>query len=133
MVNVQVKCPHCGKSLMNSSRQIDGVPSIEVKLTYAGKNAPVYMSSRYGSYSIETELQMPQGKTAGFRCPHCGADLKVTRKCDVCGSKMVSLELKGGGQVHICSRRGCKKHVLEFQDPDVELDAFYRSYLKTIK
>ena len=133
MVNVQVKCPHCGKSLMNPSHKIDNVASIEVKITYAGKNAPMYMSSKYGSYTIETDLVPPQGKIAGFRCPHCDADLKSTRKCDLCGSQMVAFDIMGGGQVQICSKKGCKKQMLEFQDPDVELEAFYKSYLKSLK
>ena len=130
MVNVSVKCPHCGKSLMNSGKKLDKVASIEVNLTYAGKHAPLYLSSLYGSYLVETALPIPAGKVAGFRCPSCKADLKSLRKCDACGSHMIAFELKGGGQVHICSRRGCKKHVLEFQDADSELQAFYKSCLK---
>ena len=118
MVNVLVKCPHCGKSLINPAKKLDNASSIEVNLTYAGKHAPLYMSSLYGSYKIETELPIPVGKVAGFRCPHCNADLKSTRRCDACNSQMIAFELKAGGQVQICSRRGCKKHVLEFQNPD---------------
>ena len=133
MVSVQVKCPHCGKSLMNPAKKLDGAPAIEVSLTYAGKRAPLYLSSLYGSYKVETELNMPVGKVAGFRCPSCKADLKSTRKCDACGSQMIAFDLKAGGQVQICSRRGCKKHVLEFQDPSSELQAFYKAYLKALK
>lgn len=133
MLNVSVKCPHCGKSLMNPAKKLDKVPSIEVNLTYAGKHSPIYMSSLYGSFAVETDLPIPVGKVAGFRCPHCKADLKSTRKCDACGSQMIAFDLKAGGQVQICSRRGCKKHVLEFQDADTELQAFYKSYLKALK
>lgn len=118
---------------MNPAKKLDEASSIEVNLTYAGKHAPLYMSSLYGSYKIETALVMPVGKVAGFRCPHCNADLKSTRKCDACNSQMIAFELKAGGQVQICSRRGCKKHVLEFQNPDSELQAFYKSYLKALK
>jgi methionyl-tRNA synthetase len=118
---------------MNSGHKLDKAASIEVNLTYAGKHAPLYMSSLYGSYKVETELEMPVGKVAGFRCPSCKADLKSTRKCEACGSQMIAFELKAGGNVQICSRRGCKKHVLEFQDADGELQAFYKSYLKALK
>ncbi|MDA8131545.1 MAG: hypothetical protein M0011_08590 [Elusimicrobia bacterium] len=133
MLSVSVKCPHCGKSLMSASKKLDDAKAIEVNLTYAGKHAPLYLSSLYGSYQVETSLNMPVGKVAGFRCPHCDADLKSTRKCDACGSQMVAFDLKAGGQVQICSRRGCRKHILEFQDPDSELQAFYKSYLKALK
>lgn len=130
MINVYLKCPHCGKSLMDKSKKLNGHPAITVKLTYAGKNSPLYLSSVYGSYEVETQIAVPAGKIAGFRCPHCAADLKSTRKCDVCSAQMVAFDLKEGGQVQICSRRGCKKHILEFENPDKEIEAFYSSYLK---
>lgn len=133
MVSVSVKCPHCGKSLMSPSKKLEGARAIEVNMTYAGKHAPLYLSALYGSYAVETGISIPAGKVAGFRCPHCKADLKSTRKCDACGSQMVAFDLKQGGQVQICSRRGCKKHILEFQDADSELQAFYKSYLKALK
>ena len=133
MISIQVKCPHCGKSLMSAVNKLESAPAIEVNLTYAGKHAPLYLSSLYGSYKVQTDMNIPVGKVAGFRCPHCKADLKSTRKCDACGSQMIAFELKAGGQVQICSRRGCKKHVLEFQDADTELQAFYKSYLKALK
>ncbi|MFH1619510.1 MAG: hypothetical protein ABIG11_06350 [bacterium] len=128
MIQVYVKCPKCGKSLMNQARKMDGKPVITITMTYAGKNAALHLSSLYGSYAIETGLNVPLGKIAGFRCPHCRADLKSTRKCDICGAQMVAFELKQGGLIQICSRRGCRKHVLEFQDPEGELQAFYKSY-----
>ncbi|HOJ86379.1 MAG: hypothetical protein ACP5SD_00770 [Elusimicrobiales bacterium] len=130
MVTVNVKCPHCGKSLMDKKRLIDSKPSIAVKLTYAGKRAMLYLSSVYGSYKVETEIDVPKSKIAGFRCPHCDADLKSTRKCDICNAQMVAFDLKEGGQVQICSRRGCKKHIVEFENPKTELEAFYKSYIK---
>lgn len=133
MVNLKVKCPYCGKSLMNSEHKIDRLSSIELKITYAGKNAPIYLSSKYGSYSIQSSLVPPKGKVAGFRCPHCDADLKSTRKCEMCGSQMISLVLNKGGSVQVCSRSGCRKHLLEFQNPDDELEAFYKAYIKSIK
>lgn len=133
MVVVKVKCPHCGKSLMDSKKKIDGEQSISVKLTYAGKKGMLYLSPVYGSYNIETEIEVPKGKIAGFRCPHCESDLKSTRKCDVCNAQMVAFELKDGGTVQICSRRGCKKHLIEFEDPSKELELFYKTYLKSFK
>ena len=133
MISLSVKCPHCGKSLMDAKKKLDGKASILVHLTYAGKNAPLHMSAAYGSYSVDTTLGVSIGKIAGFRCPHCKADLKSTRKCDVCAAQMVAFDLKEGGQVQICARRGCKKHLLEFQNPDNELQAFYKSYVKAFK
>ena len=131
MLQVSVKCPHCSKTLMDPARKVDGKSSISICLSYAGKKGMLSMSALYGSYAVEQPFDIPQGKVAGFRCPHCDADLKSTRKCDSCGAQMVAFDLRGGGQVQICSRKGCKKHVLEFQDPKTELEAFYKSYAKS--
>lgn len=128
MIQVSVKCPKCGKSLMNASHRLDAKPSIMITLSYAGKKAPLFLSSLYGSYAADTSINIPPGKIAGFRCPQCKGDLKSTRKCERCSAQMVAFDLKQGGQVQICARRGCKKHVLEFQDPECELQAFYKSY-----
>lgn len=133
MVVVNVKCPSCGKSLMDKNKIIDGHSAVAVKLTYAGKKGMLYLSPVYGSYNVETELNVPKSKIAGFRCPHCNADLKSTRKCDVCNAQMVAFELKEGGTVQICSRRGCKKHLIEFEDPSKELEIFYKTYLRSFK
>ena len=133
MISVSLKCPSCGKSLMDPAKKLDDTAAINVHLAYAGKHSPLYLSSRYGSYAVETALKVPLGKIAGFRCPHCKTDLKSTRKCEVCAAQMVAFDLREGGQVQICSRRGCKKHLLEFQNPDSELQAFYKSYVKALK
>lgn len=133
MIVVKVRCPHCKKSLMDNKKIIDGEQAIMVKLTYAGKKGTLYLSPVYGSYNIETEIDVPKGKIAGFRCPHCGADLKSTRKCEICNASMVAFELKDGGIVQICSRRGCRKHLIEFEDPSKELELFYKTYLKSFK
>jgi len=133
MIVVSVKCPHCGKSLMDKSKLIDGKPSIAVKISYAGKKGVLYLSSVYGSYNIQTELDVPRSKIAGFRCIYCNKDLKIARNCDLCNAPMVAFELKDGGKVSICSRRGCRKHVIEFEDPQKELEAFYRTYIKEYK
>jgi methionyl-tRNA synthetase len=99
-----------------------------VKFSYAAKKGSAYLSSLYGSYNSELPFAIPEHKVAGFRCPHCDADLKTDRKCDVCGSHMVALDLTQGGNVQFCSRKGCRKHLLEFSDFDTELEAFYKAY-----
>ena len=52
----------------------------------------------------------------------------MTRLCEICKAPMVSFGFKEGGIIQICSRRGCKKHLIEFEDPEVELRAFYEKY-----
>jgi len=47
-----------------------------------------------------------------FFCPHCNAELSEVAICSDCEAPMVPMIVKGGGTVHICSRRGCKGHML---------------------
>jgi len=117
---------------MEPGHKIDGKPAIKIALSYAGKKGDLYLSSLYGSFHLELPFNIPLGKIAGFRCPHCGVDLKSSRKCETCGAQMVAFEFKQGGQVQVCSRRGCKKHVIEFQDPQEELEAFYKAYASSL-
>lgn len=128
MIQVSVKCPKCGKSLMERGHKLDGKPSIKVDFSYAAKKGELYLSSLYGSYALEMPFEMPEHKVASFRCTHCHEDLKSGRKCDVCGAHMVAFDLKQGGQVQICSRKGCRKHIFEFSDFETELEAFYKAY-----
>jgi ssDNA-binding Zn-finger/Zn-ribbon topoisomerase 1 len=51
-----------------------------------------------------------------------------TRICEKCNAEMVLMEIEDGGNIQICSRKGCKKHLLEFEDLQTELKAFYNVY-----
>jgi hypothetical protein len=35
--------------------------------------------------------------------------------CADCGAPMVPMIVRGGGVVQLCSRRGCKGHILDFE------------------
>ena len=128
MIQVNVKCPRCGKSLMDEKRKIDGNPSVKMLIEYEKKKRFLHLSSLYGSYNVETELFVPEKKTALFFCPHCQNELKSTRICEVCQAPMVPFNFVSGGVIQICSRRGCKKHLIEFDNPESELSAFYDEY-----
>jgi hypothetical protein len=41
---------------------------------------------------------------------------------------MTFFELVQGGKVQICSRRGCKKHLIEFSDLSQEISTLYNTY-----
>jgi hypothetical protein len=41
---------------------------------------------------------------------------------------MATFELKQGGRVQICSKRGCKKHMIEFSNLSQEISTFYSEY-----
>jgi hypothetical protein len=48
-----------------------------------------------------------------FFCPHCHAELIASSNCPQCGAPMVPMIVRRGGMVQICSRRGCKEHMLD--------------------
>jgi predicted RNA-binding Zn-ribbon protein involved in translation (DUF1610 family) len=128
MIEVNVKCPHCGKSLMDDEVKIDDRPSVKVNIQYKGERGRLRLSSLYGSYNIQSEVPIKDGHTVKFLCPHCNTELTSHRICEKCDAPMVSMKFAEGGTVEICSRRGCNKHLIEFENVESELRAFYNKY-----
>ncbi|MCK4547345.1 MAG: hypothetical protein KAW17_07875 [Candidatus Eisenbacteria sp.] len=128
MVEVRIKCPRCGESLMDEDRQIDGHPSICAEGYFEGNRGRIWMSSLYGSYNVESELDVPEGDVTEFSCPKCGESLNSTRSCELCKAPMVPFGFAEGGVVQICSRKGCRRHLVEFSDIRAELRSFLDSY-----
>ena len=128
MIQVKVKCPKCGKSLMDEEHKIDEHPSVKIVAEHKNKRFWVRLSSLYGSYNLESEFVIPEGEEVGVFCPFCEADLAGTRKCEECAAAMIPLKFFDGGVVEICSRKGCKKHLIEFENLENELRAFYNAY-----
>ena len=125
---LNICCPHCHESLQDPFHLMDGVPSISLNTESEGRKGRVWLSPAYGDYRVETEHEITQGSIATFRCPKCQQELKGTVLCDLCEAPMVPLLLKEGGRVWICSRRGCKKHFLEFENINDALAKFYEVY-----
>ena len=128
MIHVKLQCHRCQKSLMDDEMQIDGHPSVKVLIEHEGKRGPLYLSSRYGSYNLHTEMDIKDGEVVRFVCPHCDAALTSSRKCYECKAPMVTFESELGGYLRICSRKGCGKHTIEFENLETELRAFYNKY-----
>ena len=110
---VDVSCPRCHHSLMDHSRLIDGHPSIRLTVSYGEEHGWLRLSSLYGSYAIEAGSEIPIGTVANFFCPHCHAELLGASNCPACDAPMVPMIVDGGAIVQICSRRGCKSHMLD--------------------
>jgi len=128
MVEVRIRCPKCGESLMDEEAPIDGHPSIHVIGEAGGKKGDIRLSSLYGSYNAQTDLDVPEGEETAFFCPLCGERLASTRTCELCHAPMVPFGFAEGGVVQICSRRGCKRHLIEFNDIRAELRSFVEGY-----
>jgi len=116
---VEVSCPRCNHSLMDAQHLIDSLPSIRVTGAFDDKHGWVELSSLYGSYHVESEFEVPKDTVVNFFCPHCHAELLGATECVECGARMVPMVVRGGGVVQICSRRGCKGHMLDLSGASV--------------
>lgn len=112
---LEVSCTHCNHSLMDPMHLIDGVPSIRVTMSYGEVHGWLLLSSLYGSYTVESGKEIPMGAIVNLFCPHCHAELIGASNCTVCDAPMVPMIVQGGGIVQICSRRGCRSHMLDLE------------------
>ncbi len=110
---IEVSCPRCDHSLMDDAFAVDGHPSIRVTASFDGAEGSVRLSSLYGSYNLSSERDIPPGAVARFCCPHCQEELARASDCAICDAPMVLMIVRGGGALHICTRRGCKSHMLD--------------------
>jgi NADH-quinone oxidoreductase subunit E len=110
---VEVSCARCNHSLMNPEHVIDGCPSIRVTVSFGSKHGWMALSSLYGSYKVASEHEIPSDEIVHMFCPHCHAELIGGSGCGECGAPMVPMIVRGGGVVQICSRRGCRGHMLD--------------------
>lgn len=113
---VDVSCPRCNHNLMDKNYYIDGYPSIRVTVFSEDKHGWLRLSCLYGSFSVEQEHHIPPGAVVNYFCPHCHAELVGASKCDRCEAPMVPMHVQGGGMIQICSRRGCKGHMLDLSE-----------------
>jgi len=125
---LKIKCPSCCKSLMDHQNKLDGYPSIALEAECNGNRGWLRLSPVYGSYDIESEFEIPDSSIARIFCSQCHSELKSATPCDFCQAPMVPLMLEEGGKIFTCSRRGCKKHFLEFEDINKALATFYDNY-----
>jgi len=123
VIPLQVGCGHCNESLMDVSHPIDGQPSIRVLLGTAVGEDVLFLSCLYGSFRYETGAPVSQDEITRFRCPHCAESLVAGGGCETCGAPMAGLALAAGGSVDFCTRRGCKGHRLNVDNPTQLLDS----------
>lgn len=107
MLVLDLSCPQCRATLTEGMRvHLDAF----VKDTH--QDGVVYLSAVFGDYAIETDLDIKEGVIVDFRCPECDASIMLPVPCRICGAPMASLNLRAGGYLEFCSRRGCKAHAL---------------------
>lgn len=127
MFIVMVKCPHpfCGKSLIDPEHQLNGSPATIIKARKGVVERNIQLSSIYDDYTvvIPPELDIKDGDIVVLGCPHCGRPLPELGVCPDCGAPLAKIDLESGGEMVICSRKGCKHHGIEFNNSN-DLMAF---------
>ncbi len=110
---LRVRCPRCNHTLMDPGTSIDGHPAVRVTASFGGDHGWLRLSSLYGSHVVEAEHEIPRESVINFFCPHCHTELRSSTGCPECGAPMVPMIVEGGGVVQVCSRQGCKGHILD--------------------
>lgn len=110
---LDLNCPHCNHSFRDETFVLDGYPSLKMNIATDHKQGWIRLSCLYGSYNVSTEFEIREGEIGKFSCPNCASEIHSTSDCWMCGAPMVPMLVEGGGIVQICSRRGCKNHMLD--------------------
>ncbi len=128
LISVQVKCPVCGKSLMDNEHRVDNEPSIKLLITTPVGEGVILLSSIYGSYNFISTVDIPDQSICVFYCPHCKSEITAEEQCSACQASMATLILDIGGKLSFCTRRGCQNHSIGFEDLSNALTKFYQEY-----
>lgn len=107
MLLLELVCPSCEAGLTEGTQVV-----LDAYVEAIHQDGPIRLSAIFGDASVVTELAIPEGAVAQFRCPRCDASLMLSIPCKLCGAPVASLNLAGGGYLEFCSRRGCKGYAL---------------------
>jgi len=127
-ISLFVKCPLCGQSLMDEAVLLGNKPSVKLNIQTADQRGVLHLCSIYGCTLKQINIPVKEAEVVEMYCPHCNKDLKISEKCPECEAPMVSLVIRAGGIVRICSRNGCASHHIVFKDVTDEMAKFYYEY-----
>ena len=128
LISLKVNCPSCNHSLMDYTHFLNAKPSIKLHIEIKDQRGIINLCSTYGCYEKVSTVELIDEEIVKLFCPHCKKDLPVSAICDVCGAPLVYFKLEKGGKVHACSRIGCKKRAVSFEDIYSTLSNFYTEY-----
>ena len=127
-ITLNLKCPHCDASLMDNGHQINGKPSVKINIVSGNDRGVLWLCAVYGCIAHENNIELQEGATVEFSCPHCNKSLVREVECKMCEAPMVGFSISAGGKVNICSRKGCENHYVVFEHLDSEISKFYETY-----
>lgn len=127
-IALKTKCPKCGKPLSDHDNLLDNMPSIRLGIKSSKGSGFIRLSSVYGSSAILSDIPLAEGEVYVFSCPVCKQVLESEEHCSACKAPMVYLLIEMGGKVNFCSRKGCYKHSIEFEDISTALKQLYEHF-----
>ena len=110
---LQVRCPRCNHGLMDSGTPVDSLASIRLTVGFGEAFSHCNLSCLYGSLNSACGAEIPEGTICDFFCPHCHRELAGRSRCTECGAPMAPMIVRGGGILHVCTRRGCHTRRLD--------------------
>ena len=128
IIAINVKCPHCGTSLMDRNNRVNDMPSINLNTKNNGKEGSILLCSVYGCTDHKSTMDFSENDLVEFYCPHCNEKLNSSVKCKKCDGDMVKFNCEIGGVVSICSRNGCNSRYVMFEDIEDAMRRFTREY-----
>ncbi len=128
LISLKVRCPKCNKSLMDYTQYLNAKPSIKLHISFRDQKGVINLCSTYGCYDKISSIDLVDNEIAVLSCPFCKNELASTILCDTCKAPTADFNLEKGGKVHVCSRIGCKKHFVTFEDIYDTLNNFYNEY-----
>ena len=127
-IALSVKCPHCSKSLMNPYHPIQNKASVKLEIQKGEERGVVNLCSYYGCVDHSCTIDIDEGEITQFFCPHCHKELISDKTCRECHAPMVPFSMEKGGLLHMCSRRGCNSHHLDFLNVSDALRKMYNEF-----
>lgn len=117
-ITLSTKCPHCSESLMDNEVKLHDHPSIKLNIESSTDRGTIRLCAIYGCYDHSCDIELTEKDIAKFYCPHCNKQLISNDECDDpnCNAPMIPLTCQAGGKVFFCSRKGCTKHFVAFED-----------------
>jgi hypothetical protein len=125
MISIQVKCPHCGKSLMDEGNKVDDKPGIKLHIKASKGEGNIWLSSLYGSFDFQSDVVLMDDEIVLFSCPFCKEAITSKDLCGACSAPVASVNLDMGGKINFCTRRVCTKHSAEFEDLELAMKKLY--------
>lgn len=110
---MEIRCPKCNHSWMDPEYLINDYPSIRVTVSFMRKHGWLRLSSLYGVYSSAWEHEPEKDTIVNIFCQHCHSEIVSASNCNECRAPMLPMIIQGGGIISICSRYGCKSHMLD--------------------